>query len=234
MKALPVRVERDWGSINITLKPFLTDWEAARSVFVSSMLREFIDLHESVGPRDFNFSHSSNLGEAWCAYQMFGGLSRIVLRPDSLEFDFPSLRAPDYQVVGEIVRKGTRTLLSALNYNDSLALGLASHRHLAVIDGDAKGHIAQFASKALADAVRNDATLRNRPSARLVLQSDDGERTLRRSLEQSELVENGLFVSTQVFNSAFKITKFDNEIQWLVEKYKFADHAFGISYSTDK
>lgn len=233
MKNLLVRIDRDEASVTFHLIPFLTEWDETRQTFVSCIAREFDDLLR-VRPHDFSTASPADLGEAWCKYRIFAGSSTIVLRPDSLRFAFPTLLDTDYPIVTEMIRRGMEFLLPALGGYKRHSYSLASNRHVAVMDGAADTHLARFASDEIADAVRTEPAMEYRPSVGFTLRTDDGNRVLRRSVEQSEVLPNGLFVTTHIFVSVPVLTRFEDEIRWIKQVSEIANHAAGITYQTDE
>ena len=69
-----------------------------------------------------------------------------------------------------------------------------------------------------------------RPSVRFVLKSDDGRWTLIHTVEQSEILPNGLFVTLSMFSSISELTNFDDEFRKIMKADGIADRAVGISY----
>ena len=235
MQPMPVRIDRDEVSFIFHLSPFISDWEGAKQTFVSCITRDFGDILMRVLPRDFSTSFSSEPGDAWCTYRMYGGSSTMTLRPDSLQFTFPNLLDTDYPVVNEIVRRGTAVLLTKLGSYERHVYSLTTNRHLAPLTGiAAEAHLARFSSDEMVNAAAAEPGMQYRPSASFTLVgSADEYRVLRRSVEQSEVLPNGLFVTTHIFVSASGLSSFENELQWINRVCRMADQAVGITYQTE-
>lgn len=235
MQPMPVRVDRDEASFAFHLSPFISEWEEAKQTFVSCITREFDDVLMRVLPRDFSASLSSDPGDAWYTYRMYGGSSTMTLRPDSLQFAFPNLLVTDYPVVNEIVRRGVAVLLKKLGSYERHVYSLTTNRHLALLTGIAEVHLAWFSNDAMERAAANASGMQYRPSASFTLSgSADEYRVLRRSMEQSELLTNGLFVTTHIFVSSSGLSNFENELQWIDWICQIADRAVGITYKTEE
>ena len=73
-----------------------------------------------------------------------------------------------------------------------------------------------------------------RPSVGFTLRSPDGNRVLRRSIEQSEILPNGLFITNHIFVSLPDLTELDQERSWIGQINKIANRASGIAYQEDK
>ena len=234
MQPMPVRIDRDEVSFTFHLSPFISDWEGAKQTFVSCITRDFGDILRRALPRDFNTSLSSEPGEARCTYRMYGGSSTMTLRPDSLQFIFPNLLDTDYPVVNEIVRRGTAVLLTKLDGYERHEYSLTTNRHLVPLAGIAEAYLAQFSSDEMANAATAEPGMRYRPSASFTLVgSTDEYRVLRRSVEQSEVLANGLFVTTHIFVSASGLSSFEDELQWINWVCRIADQAVGITYQAE-
>ena len=110
MTDLVVQTERENLSARFDLNPFVTDWETARRTFFACIADAF---REPLNPRpeDFSTASTTELGEAWCKYRMFGGSSNMVLRADSIAITFSNIVRADYALVGEILRRAVETLL---------------------------------------------------------------------------------------------------------------------------
>lgn len=235
MQPMPVRVDRDEVSFTFHLTPFISDWGGAKQTFVSCITRDFGDVLMRVLPRDFSASLSSEPGDAWSTYRMYGGSSAMTLRPESLQFTFPNLLATDYPVVNEIVRRGVAVLLTKLGSYERHAYSLTASRHLAPLDGIAEAHLRRFSSDEMRSAAADASGMQYRPAASFTLVgSADEYRALRRSMELSELLPNGLFVTTHISVSASDVSSFENELRWINWVCQIADQAVGITYQTEE
>ena len=233
MKNLPVRLDRHQLLLTFHLDPFIIEWEGARQAFVSCIAREFGD-RLAVSPQDFISASSTDFGETWCRYRIFSGSRTITLRPDSLQFDFPALLDVDYPLLEELIGKGMEILLPVLGDYGRSSYTLASNRHVAVMEGSAEGYIARFANDGIASTVEGEPLVTYRPSARFILASDDKNRVLRRTAEQSEVLPNGLFIATHIFVAASVVTSFGEEYRWNEQMLNIADRAMGIEYQTEE
>lgn len=235
MQPMPVRVDRDEVSFTFHLTPFISDWEGAKQTFVYCIARDFGDVLMRVLPRDFSASLSSEPGDAWSAYRMYGGSSTMTLRPESLQFTFPNLLATDYPVVNEIVKRGVAVLLTKLGSYERHVYSLATNRHLAPLSGIAEAHLRRFSNDDMGSAAANASGMQYRPSASFTLVgSADEYRVLRRSMELSEVLPNGLFVTTHISVSTSDLSSFENELQWINWVCQIADQAVGITYQTEE
>ena len=233
MKNLPVQLDRHQLLLTFHLEPFITEWEGAMQAFVSFIAREFGD-RLAVRPQDFTAASSSaDLGDAWCKYRMFDGSRMIILRPDSLRFNFPELLDADYPLLEEI-GKGMEILLPVLGDYGRSSYSLTSNLHVAVMEGSAGGYTARFANNGISSTIEDEPRVTYRPSAGFILVSDDENRVLRRTVEQSEVLPNGLYITTRIFVAASVVTSFEEEYRWNAQIWNIADRAIGIEYQTEE
>ncbi len=240
MTRLPVRVRQTAASVTFPLRPFIFDWERAKRIFVSGMVSDVMRGFETKA-RDFTVSPMADPGESWCRYRIAGGPNMAILRPESLQFDFPNLIGMDYELETGIVQRAMESLLPALGSWEEHSYFLAYDRHVDVIGSAPKTYLSQFSSDEMEkEAGRNRSEfdiappMRYWPSARFVLRSDDGRRVLRRQVEQSELLSSGLFITTLIYASMLERPDFDYERRWFDHIAEIADRAVGIEYRTDE
>jgi hypothetical protein len=228
-------VRRDRGSLSVTfdLSAFVTDWEAAGKIFFAAIAERF---REPLNPRpgDFSAASPTELGEAWCKYRIFGGSSSIVLRADSLALSFSNIVNADYQIVLEVVRGTMERLLPALQGYERQAYMVNSNYHVNVVDGRSDAYLAHHGSDDIGNTASNELSIEYRPTIGFTLRTRDGYRVFRRTIEQSETLQNGLFITDHTFVSMPTLTGFDKELSWIERTTEFADRAAGITYQKDE
>ena len=228
-------VRRDRGNLSVTfdLSAFVTDWEAMGKVFVAVIADRF---REPLNPRpgDFSAASPTELGEAWCKYRIFGGSSSIVLRADSLALSFANIVNADYQIVLEVVRGTMEHLLPALQGYARQSYMVASNYHVDVVDGRADAYLAGHGSDHIRNAASKELTTEYRPTVGFTLRTSDGYRVFRRTIEQSEGLQNGLFIGDHTYVSMPTLTGFEEELSWIEQTTEFADRAAGIAYQKDE
>ena len=222
---------RDRGNLSVTygLNAFVTDWDAAGKIFVAAIAERF---REPLNPRPGDFSASSpkELGEAWCKYRLFGGSSSIVLRADSLVLSFANIVKADYQIVLEVVQGTMERLLPALRSYERQSYMVTSNYQVDVVDGRVDEYLAHHGSDHIGHAALKELTIEYRPTIGFTLRTRDGYRVFRRAIEQSEGLQNGLFIEDNTFVSMPALTRFDEELSWIEQTTEFADRVAGIAY----
>ena len=233
MNGLLVRTDRGNQSVTFDLSAFVTDWEAARKTFVTTIAERF---REPLNPRpgDFSAASPTELGEAWCKYRIFGGSSSIVLRADSLALSFANIVNADRQILLEVVRGTMERLLPALQGYERQSYMVSSNYHVHVVNGRSDGYLAHHGSDDIGNTASNELTIEYRPTIGFTLRTRDGYRVFRRMIEQSEALENGLFITDHTFVSMPTLTGFDEELSWIERTIEFADRAAGIAYQKDE
>ena len=233
MNGLLVRADRGNQSVTFELSAFVTDWEAARKTFVTTIAERF---REPLNPRpgDFSAASPTELGEAWCKYRIFGGSSSIVLRADSLALSFANIVNADRQILLEVVRGTMERLLPALQGYERQSYMVSSNYHVHVVNGRSDGYLAHHGSDDIGNTASNELTIEYRPTIGFTLRTRDGYRVFRRMIEQSEALQNGLFITDHTFVSMPTLTGFDEELSWIERTIEFADRAAGITYQKDE
>ena len=232
MKSLPVRLDREDVSVTFHLSPFITEWERAVQTFMSCIAREFGD-QLAVRPQDFSVAAPTDFGETWCKYRIFSGSSTIILRPDSLEFGSPGVSNADHPLLNELIGNGMRILLSEIGDYGRSSYSMFSNCHAAVTAGSAEAFVARFADRGMANAVQDEPLVTYRPSARFSLGSSDGSRVLRRTVEQSEVLPNGLFITTHLFTAASAVMTSEEEKHRVERILQIANRAIGIEFQME-
>ena len=233
MKDLLVRTDRGEVSATFRLSRFITDWDAGRRSFVSCIADDFGDIL-SPRPNDFSAAAPADLGEAWCKYRVFGGASTIILRPDALQLAFPNMIEADYPIILEVLRRTLKVLLPKIGGYDRHSYTVTDNHHVDVVEGASGTYLSEFASPRIPDAVGDEPALECRASVGFTLRSSDGNRVLRRSIEQSEILPNGLFLANHIFVSVPNLTVFEEEMGWIGQISELADGVSGIVYRKDE
>lgn len=228
---LVLQTDREGLSARFSLSAFVTDWEVARKAFIACIADTF---REPLNPQpeDFSTAFPTELGEAWCKYRIFGGSSTIVLRADSLALNFANIVRADYAIVGEVLRRSADVLLPALGSYVEHSYHISTNQHAMVINGNSQQYLAQHAGANIEIPAPHFA-MEFRPCVGFSLRTGDGRRVLRRTIEQSEVLENGLFIADYVFVRSPELTKFEEELRWMVHINQLAHHAAGIRYQED-
>ena len=193
----------------------------------------FPRLDEST-PQRFQRRFPAEPGEAWSRYRIFGGSSTVVLRAESLALNFPNIVNTDQPVVREIVRRALNTVLPALGGYERHSYSVASNYHVEVVGDRVDSYLARHASREIEEAARGQPATEFRPTIGFTLRSSDGFRVFRRTIEQSEVLENGLFIANRIFVSMPDLTTFDEEIGWTDRIGNLANTAAGITYLRDE
>ena len=231
MTDLVVQTESVSLSARFDLNPFVTDWETARRTFVTCIADAF---REPLNPRpeDFSTAPPTELGEAWCKYRMFGGSSNIVLRADAITVTFSNIVRADYALVGEILRRAVESLLPKIGGYDEHSYHVSTSQHVAAVNGRVDEYLAGHASAKIKSAA-NETEMEFHPCMAFSLKSNDGFRVLRRTIERSEVLENGLFVADHIFARRPELTEFEAELQWMVRLSSTADQVAGLEERKD-
>ena len=217
-------------SMTFHLTPFITEWEKAKALFVSHVARE---IDPGLRPRDVTSSLSGDMSESWCKCRISGGVIIATLRSDSLEFDVPRPFASDYGVGARIIGRATQDLLVSLGH-ENFSYSFYHGAHVETMHGSSERYLARFAHDGIDPAMDSQLGMRCRPTAAFLFRNDDGSRDLQKKIESSEIIPDGLFVSTHIFVTTNGVTNLDDELKWIVQAGDISDRAAGIVYSKDE
>ena len=229
MKNLLVRNQRTEISAAFRLSPMIAKWEAAKEVFISTISSEFADTL-FVHPEDFSNSILTDPANCWCSYRIYGGANTITLRSAVLEFSIKNLHDTDNLLLAEMLHKMRISLLQSLRCYHRQSYHIISNQHVEAVNGNCQSYLAKFYNTEMAEKLNAESVLKYQPSTRLNLKNDDGTRAMSVSVEQSEILPNGLFFSTSVFVSTPNLTDFSDEQNWLTQMSEIVNNVLGISY----
>ena len=125
-------------------------------------------------------------------------------------------------------------LLPALQGYERQSYMVTSNYHVDVVDGRADAYLAHHGSDNIGNTASKELTIEYRPTIGFTLRTRDGYRVFRRAIEQSEGLQNGLFIGDHTFVSMPTLTGFDEELSWIEQTTEFADRAAGIAYQKDE
>ena len=233
MTGLVVRGDRGNLSVTFNLSAFITDWEGAKKEFPAGITENFRELLNPQ-PSDFSSHPSSELGEAWCKYRVFGGSSTIILRADTMSLSFVNIVSTDLEIIAEVVGRTMESLLPRLRCYERQSYTIVSNYHAQVIEGDSQKFLEHHGSTNFGAAAESDATVEYRPMVGFTLRTRDGSRAFRRAIEQSEVLQNGLFISDSSYVSLPGLSGMDTELSWRQQMLKFANRASGIVHEGDE
>ena len=216
--------------VNLTLSPFITDWSVAQSKFIAGIVGKFANWLR-IRPSDFRMTKSDFLGDVQCSCQLFAGACRIVLSPDSLRLSFTRITRKDHPTVDEVLRRSMEWYSTDFSNHEQVLLSHTSNRHVEVVSGhSADYYLSQFAHKKVVDFMDSEQETKYQPSFHLTLSDKSSTWTLRRLLEVSETIEDGLFINTRIHLFSTQNMNFATQKQLLEKLYRLADQSAGIEY----
>ena len=230
MAVLRVRQHGAFISVRFKLKRFVADWPAAQQRFIGGIADRFYDWIP-LGPENFSVTPAVSLGDLRCKCQLFGDACSVELTPDALRLSFANLKPGDRPVVMRTIRICSEWLSSVLGDHgrDWLVFDTAVHLQ-ALEDGAADAYLGQFISEEIADAAKSESNVKCLPSMRMDLSDENGGWVLRRTVEKSEAVENGVFVNTMVHIASPDPAGFEAHEQLLDRADRLADRFVGLQY----
>lgn len=200
---VPCVVRRDAENLRfvLSLRPLIADWHIAVSLFMTGLaerLRHFSDLVEPQAS-DWTVQSTDAVAARFCECRLLRGAVNITLRPQELSLSFTSVRTEAYGPVFDVLGGSLEVMRSRFSDHTLEIVELTSSQHAEVLEGaSAEAYLSQFVNPALAQAVSENASIRNEPSARILLVGADGTFRLQRIMERSETRQGALFVTTHI------------------------------------
>ena len=189
----------------------------------------------SSGPKYIPTIHASHfdslipesISDRFCRYRWPGTMATIVLRSESLEFQFPDASTDShYDVIRDTVQSITGHILRELINYRKYSYSVILNSHVEFVQHTLPDYFPEDTTK---NRNRNGDTFEHLSLRGIIFRDKENGRALRRTVERSELVENGLFVSTVI--SAIDTTlRFDDEITWIEKMIEAADHGTNLVY----
>lgn len=230
MKVLRVRHHDAVITASFKLNRFITDWPAAQQQFISGVAERFRNW-VSLGPRDFSVTPAISLEDVRCKCQLFGGACSIELTPEVLRLSFANVKPAHRPIVLNTIRICSEWLSTALGDHGREWLAFNTAAHLQALDDGAAGaYLGQFMSDDASGMVESEPDIRYLPSTRVGLSDERGGWILRRTVEKSEVVENGLFVDTTVHVFSPDPASLEAHEQLLERVDRLADRFVGLQY----
>ena len=228
MTVLRVRHHDAFVTASFKLNRFIADWPAAQQQFIGGIADRFRNW-VPLGPRDFSVTPAFSLEDLRCKCQLFGGACSIELAPDVLRLSFANVKPANRPVVLNTIRICSEWLSSALGDRgrDWFEFNTAAHLQ-ALDDGAADAYLDQFMTEETAGIAKSAPNVRYIPSMRMGLSGENGGWLLRRTVEKSEAIENGIFVDTMVHIASPDPASFEAHEQLLDRAGSLADRFVGL------
>ena len=213
--------------VKLSLARMITDWRAAQTKFMSGITDHFGNLH-LIRPENFRVIESDLFANNQCACEMFGGACRFVLSPGELGLFVANANRNEHPIVGQILKQSWSW--STAEYELGWA-SFESKEHPEAHEVDAiDAYFNQFSLAAVAAAASiSNRSMAYQPSARAVLLDKEGFWVLRRLVEKSELIQNGVFVDTYIEIRSPGVVGGDL-FAFLAEMDDLADSAVGLHF----
>ena len=229
---LLLQVRHHEASIQVTVKlsRFIADWPAAQQLFIGGLADRFHDWH-SMGPENFSITPALSLGDLRCRCQLFGGAGSVVLAPDTLNLSFSNVGQRNHPAVLETVQRSLDWLAAALGEHGRDWMSFNTGAHLQAPDGAAvDAYLGQFMRQGIDSIIQTEPGARYLPSTRVACSDENGRWMLRRVVEKSMSIDNGIFVDTQIHIQSPDPAGFDDLVDLLARLDRLADRMVGLQH----
>ena len=230
-----LRVQHHDASIQVTVKlsRFIVDWPTAQQKFISGIADRFRDWLP-IGPGSFSVTPALALDDLRCRCQLFSGACNIVLAPDTLSLSFANVRRRDQPEVVETLRRAPDWLSAELGEHGRDWMSFTTAAHLHAADGAAvDAYFGQFVGNGVEKIMESEPGARYLPSTQVVCSDENGGWTLRRVVERSNVIDNGVFADTRIDIRSPDPAGFDNHIDLLARLDRLADRVVGLQPEDD-
>ena len=156
-----------------------------------------------IQPSDLYAPSGISLGDCSAVLRIFGGNSTLTLKANGVSFDFPSTTPDKNEFVDWVIFRGYEALRSEFSELEVASIEAIAGFHLEII-GDAKAQDVLFASSRHTELVKRATSLQDvviEPGMRFRLVGKNGKWNCKVFVENSDLVENGVFLFREIIIS---------------------------------
>ncbi len=220
--------------VSLELTKFVADWPSAQSKFIANIINRF-DGWLNIRSKDFRTINSDSLGDVQCICQLFAGACTIVFSPDFLRLNLTRITRKDYPTINEVILRSMDWYLTDFSNYGPIQISYMSNRHVSAASGISTDlYLSQFAHGKIVETLRSQSGIKYHPSSRLKLTDENNSWILYRLMEKSQLVEDGLFISTQIRLLSVQDMTVENQKELLEKLYELADQSTGIEYKDNQ
>ena len=228
MPVLQVRHHDASIQVTVRLSRFIADWPAAQQKFIGGIADRFRDWLP-IGPGNFSVTPAFSLDDLRCRCQLFGGACSVVLAPDTLYLSFSNIRRRDQPEVVETVRRSLDWLFVALGENGRDWMSFNKSAHMQAADSAAVDtYLGQFVRIGVDSIMQSEPGATYLSSTRMVVSDENGRWILRRVVEKSIAIDNGVFVDTRIDIRSPDPAGFDDHVDLLARLDRLADRVVGL------
>lgn len=230
MKILEVRSLSAELHVKLNLVPMIADWRTAQIKFISGIAKHFEGCY-SIGPENFRANASASFASNHCTCEIFGGACHIVLSPGEMGLTVVNATRSDHRIVGEILKRSWNWLHADFGEHAQGWSSFEAKEHLEAPDAAAiDPYLRQFSLAGAAEAANSsDGAVVYLPSARAIFSDKEGVWMLRRLVEKSEVISNGVFISTYIEFRSPEVAG-AAPFAFLAELDGLADRAVGLHF----
>ena len=189
--------QRISARVNIAVSPMFFDWDGVAQKFFA-MIHDALSDDVAINPGDFSVVSGNNLAEVVARYDIFGSAGNVSLRSEGLSMEFPTLVPEDEELVLGILEKVVTAFRQTFPGHRCSTVHASLFRHGTIPDDVVvTAHLARY-SNLVADRAFEDMETVLQPAVRFGTRATDGTWRANCTLEQSEILQKGLFMSLDV------------------------------------
>lgn len=212
-----VTSRRSSAHLEFAITPPFFDWQIVPPKFFQ-MVNSALSLENSGSANDFSVVPANNLGEVAANYKIFGGTSNVTLHADRLLIDFPNLIPGDVPIALSIIEKLYTRFLETFQGHQYKTIRVVSTEHAEIVEDGTivSNYLSRYAIPAM-DEVFGEENAVHRPGVRFSAVSNDTTWKSVCTVDESELLSNGLFLSGDI---TFLKVADGEDFQTLLEQHR--------------
>ena len=227
-KCFPIQIDSETLSFSIPLNPFIVQWGKTKEIFISCIAKDIMTTYGGAKLQHFVSSSSDSLADSWCQYRIFGGIDTLILRPDELQFKFENVLPTDFIDVANFIANCFTTLLPKLGYENIDSFSISNNSYVSFKEGTTNEYFQQYDTNVIVPELSQEIGMHYQRSVKIIFESENRDRVVRRTVEPSEISESDLFIATNIYVLTSQTLDFDEELKWLVQTTIIANQTVGL------
>ena len=210
VKMFKIRSSRITLNVSIKFEPTIFDWQNVPGKFFELIQSALTSIVTTDSLRDFMIQSGNTVGDFEAKFKIYGGPSSITLSADNLSFNFPNLIPTDNQLVLQIIKEVHTSFYEKFNEQSHSLVRIGIYVHAELVDGNSQDDYLSRYSTPYADSVAKDSNWEIQPSGRISIIGKDRSWRATCMVENSELVENALFLQFDLTQEISQKHTFEN------------------------
>ena len=229
-----VKVDQFGIDASLSFATPLLDWSRVSARFFT-MVHKSLSPEFRVSPVDFSERTGISPGISEAEYKVFGGTNTVRLSADRLSFGFRQLLATDIEVLIKIMKSVDLGFVNEFPECGQASLHCFIHAHAEVIGGElVESYLTPYRNREVEEALFRDNGTTYSPGIRFSAKSQPDEWMFLCSVEHSEALPNGLFVSLDAtLLNLMPVKRFETALKRVAKLISKCSEATGLEWSRE-